>query len=101
MSEEDSHIVLAEGTVPVEELLEVEGLRPCMRLGDETANGGILSVVHVHQIGSAGLLESHTGIEGKGEVLEELDLSVCRSVECVALGIVLVEDGRLKSIRVR
>ena len=89
-----------ESPVPVKELLEVESKRPAVRLCNQTAHSGILTVVHVHQVASAVLLKSETCIECECEVLEELDLSITVSVECVTLRVVLIENGSLECIRV-
>ena len=74
-----------ESSVPIEELLEVEIERTSVCLSDDTAVRSELTVVHVVDGCSTSLIDTDTGIECKCEILEELDLCVTCTVDCITL----------------
>ena len=74
-----------EGPVPVEKLLEVEVERTAMALSDDTAVGSELTVVHIVDCCASGLIDTDTGVECESKILEELDLCVTCTVDCVTL----------------
>ena len=77
MSEKDGDIVaVSEHPVPVEKLLKVDIELAAVILGYDTSVGRELTVVHVLDACAAGLIDSDSGVECEGEVLEELYLNV-------------------------
>ena len=70
-----------------------------MTLAEHAAYGCRHAVVFVHDRSAAGLVNSESGVECEGEVLEEFHFCEASAVECVALSIVLVENCSLKGVR--
>ena len=75
----------SEALVPVEELLEVEVVASAVTYLDSTACRSELSVVHIVYRSASCLIYSKTCVYSECEILEESDVNVTVSCECITL----------------
>ena len=94
-------MVACDSLVIRKEFLKVIIELSCMCLGYSTAICSELTIPHIADISSTGLIQTYTDIESKGEILQEFNLCETCARESITFALNLVECNSLESVGVR
>ena len=94
-------VILAESSIIGNQLLSIQVERTTVRLRQSTTGSCELTVVGVRHIGATRLVQTNTNVETSLQALDDGSLYVCSTIECVTLGVALVQQNLRQSVTLR